>query len=147
MPSEPMPDTAREVFEQTQRLLLQTPFDADALADQYAPDGVFEAPFAPPGVPRRIEGREAIRALYRQAATAAARPRFEFASVVVHETTDPGTIVTEFEVHARDAGSGDEYDFANLQVITVRAGKIVHLRDFWNPLDRPGLRALVEDTP
>lgn len=134
--------TPRQVFERSQQLLLQPDLDADAIADQYAPDGVFEAPFAPAGVPRRVEGKDAIRALYRHAAAAAARPQFEFRSVLVHETTDPGVIVIEFDVHARHPETGAEYGFANLQVLTVRDGKIVHLRDYWNPLDRPELRAL-----
>lgn len=134
----------REVFERTQRLLLEARLDAEALAGQFAPDGVFEAPFAPAGPARRVEGRDAIRALYRHAAAAPSRPRFEFRSVAVHQTTDPEVIVTEFWVNARNAGTGEEYGFANLQVITVRDGKIVHLRDYWNPLDRPELRALIE---
>lgn len=137
------PATPREVFERSQQLLLAPQFDPDALADQYAPDGVFEAPFAPPGGPRRLEGREAIRALYRHAAAAAVRPRFEFRSVAVHETTDPGVIVTEFEVHARHPETEEPYQFTNLQVIKVRDGKILLLRDYWNPLDRPELRALL----
>lgn len=144
MSGSPRTATPREVFERGQQLLLQPRLDADALADQYAPDGVFEAPFAPPGPARRMEGREAIRALYHHAAQSADRPQFEIRSVFVHETTDPEVIVTEFDVHARDARTGAEYSFANLQVITVRDGKIVHLRDYWNPLDRPELRALTE---
>lgn len=135
--------TPREVFERSQQLLLAPQFDPEALADQYAPDGVFEAPFAPPGGPRRLEGREAIRALYRHAAAAGVRPQFEFRSVAVHETTDPEVIVTEFEVHARHPESGEPYQFANLQVIKVRDGQILLLRDYWNPLDRPELRALL----
>lgn len=134
--------TAREVFERGQQLLQRAELDGDALAVQYAPDGVFEAPFAPPGLPRRIEGREAIRAMYRAASSSAGRPAFEIRSVVVHETLDPETIVTEFEVHARHPHTGEGYRFANLQVITVRDGEIVSLRDYWNPLDRPELAAL-----
>lgn len=139
-------DTPREVFERSQQLLLQPQLDAEAIADQFAPEGVFEAPFAPPGLPRRVEGRDAIRALYRQAGIAAVRPRFEFRSVVVHETADPEVIVTEFDVHARHPKTGESYQFANLQVMTVRDGKILLLRDYWNPLDRPELRVLLEST-
>jgi ketosteroid isomerase-like protein len=60
---------------------------------------------------------------------------------VVHETVDPEVIVTEFEVHG--VAAGDPYQFSNLQVMTVRKGEITSLRDYWNPLDRPELAALV----
>jgi ketosteroid isomerase-like protein len=130
------------VFERGQQLLQQPDLDPDALAGQYAPDGVLELPFAPHGLPRRVEGREAIRGMYRAAVSSRSRPSFEMRSVVVHETLDPETIVTEFEVHARHPETGEGYQFANLQVMTVRAGEIVSLRDYWNPLDRPELAAL-----
>ena len=36
--------------------------DADGFADLFAPDAVIESTFAgPPGMPMRLEGREAIR--------------------------------------------------------------------------------------
>jgi ketosteroid isomerase-like protein len=142
MPAPSGTPTAREVFERGQQLLLQPELDPEALSGQYAPDGVFEAPFAPPGFPRRIEGREAIRAMYGAAGRSGSRPSFEIRSVVVHQTLDPETIVTEFEVHARHPETGQGYQFANLQVITVRGGEIVTLRDYWNPLDRPELARL-----
>jgi len=141
MPASHDATTPRQVFERGQRLLLQPELDADAIAGQFAPDAVFDLPFAPPGLPRRVAGREAIRAMYR-AAGARSRPSFEIDSVMVHETVDPEVIVTEFEVHASRADTGEDYRFANLQVITVRDGEIVSLRDYWNPLDRPELAAL-----
>jgi ketosteroid isomerase-like protein len=101
-----------------------------------------EVPFAPPGIPRRVEGREAIRAFIRAGAERlrAAPPQWQFRSIVVHETVDPEVIVTEFEVHG--VAAGGPYQFSNLQVMTVRKGEIVSLRDYWNPLDRPELAAL-----
>jgi ketosteroid isomerase-like protein len=67
----------------------------------------------------------------------AAPPQFQFRSIVVHETVDPEVIVAEFVVHGVTAGH--PYQFSNLQVMTVRNGEIVSLRDYWNPLDRPEL--------
>jgi uncharacterized protein len=97
-------------------------------------------------MPRRIEGREEIRAFFRagtERVQSAAR-RWEFRSVVVHETVDPEVIVTEFDVHGEVTETGEPYQFSNLQVLTVREGKIVSLRDYWNPLDRPELAALID---
>ena len=134
------PASPRQVFQQVLRAIENT--EMDAYADLFAADGTFEAPFAPLRLPRRIEGREAIRAFFRAAADrlTAAPPQFTFSSVVVHETVDPEVIVTEYEVHG--AAAGAPYQFANLGVMTVRNGEIVSLRDYWNPLDRPELAAL-----
>jgi ketosteroid isomerase-like protein len=132
----------REVFERVQRLILERRFDA--YADKFAEDATFELPFAPAGVPRRVEGREAIRAFFRagtERAGSAARG-WEFRSVVVHETVDPEVIVTEFDVHGELIATGELYQFANLQVMRVRDGEITSLRDYWNPLDRRELTAL-----
>ncbi|WP_327111686.1 nuclear transport factor 2 family protein [Nocardia sp. NBC_01730] len=35
--------------------------DADAFVELFAPDGVFEIPFVVPGIPARLDGRDAIR--------------------------------------------------------------------------------------
>jgi ketosteroid isomerase-like protein len=140
MPHSASAASPREVFER----VLQSIRDVqmDVYADLFAADAIFELPFAPPGIPRRIEGREAIRAFIRAGADrlGAASPQWRFSSVVVHETVDPEVIVTEFEVHG--VAAGDPYQFSNLQVMTVRKGEIVSLRDYWNPLDRRELAAL-----
>jgi len=129
----------REVFERVLRAILDV--QMDVYADLFATGGTLDLPFAPPGIPRRIEGREAVRAFIRAGAEAlgAAPPQWQFRSVQVHETVDPEVIVTEFEVHGLAAGR--PYQFANLQVMTVRNGEIVSLRDYWNPLDRLELAA------
>ena len=51
--------TPADVLARRRCLLLSG--DADGYADLFAPDGVTETPFAPPGAPARLEGREAIR--------------------------------------------------------------------------------------
>ena len=134
----------RQVFERVLRAIQD--IQMDVYIDLFASDGTLELPFAPSGGPRRVEGREAIRAFIRAGAERlrAAPPQWEFRSVVVHETTDPEVIVTEFEVHG--VASGRPYQFANLQVMTVRHGEIVSLRDYRNHLDRPELAALADQT-
>lgn len=140
MPEPASTTTPREVFVQVLRAIEKT--DMDAYADLFASDAILELPFAPAGVPRRIEGHEAIRTFIRSGAERlrAAPPQFQFRSIAVHETVDPEVIVAEFQVHA--VAAGEPYQFSNLQVMTVRNGEIVSLRDYWNPLDRPELAAL-----
>src|SRR5262245_22607533 len=129
--SEPTSARPREVFERVQRLILDRRFHE--YADLFAEDATFELPFAPAGIPRRLEGRETIRAFFRvgtERAQSAGR-RWEFRSVVVHETADPEVIVTEFDVHGELVATGEPYQFANLQVMRVRNGEIASLRDYW----------------
>jgi uncharacterized protein len=142
MPQPAGAPSPREVFKQVLRAIQDVRMDL--YTDLFAADATFELPFAPPGVPRRIEGRDAIRAFILAGAERmrAAPPQFQFRSIRVHETVDPEVIVTEFAVHGVAAGS--PYQFANLQVMTVRNGEIVSLRDYWNPLDRRELAALVD---
>jgi len=140
MPQSASVSSPRDVFERVLRAIQDG--EMDVYADLFAASASLELPFAPPGVPRRIEGREAIRAFIDAGAERlrAAPPQFQFRSIVVHETVDSEVIVTEFEVHA--VAAGEPYQFTNLQVMTVRNGEIVSLRDYWNPLDRPELAAL-----
>lgn len=130
----------RKVFERALQSIQDV--QMDVYTDLFAADAIFELPFAPPGIPRRFEGREAIRAFIQAGADRlrTSSPQWQFRSVVVHETIDPEVIVTEFEVHGVAAGA--PYQFSNLQVMTVRKGEIVSLRDYWNPLDRHELAAL-----
>jgi ketosteroid isomerase-like protein len=142
MPHQASPASPREVFDRVLRALQDV--QIDVYVDLFAADATFELPFAPPGVPRRIDGREAISMFIRSGAERlrAAPPQWRFRSVVVHETVDPEVIVTEFEVHGVSAGT--PHQFSNLQVMTVREGEIVSLRDYWNPLDRPEIAALAD---
>jgi ketosteroid isomerase-like protein len=142
MSGRPDPPGPREVFERVHRLILD--HDLEAYADLFAVDGAIELPFAPPGLPRQVRGRESIRAFF-----AAAGDRLQratrltgFRDMVLHETLDPEVIVTEFEVHGELTATGQPYQFRNLQVLRVRDGEILSLRDYWNPLDRPEFSAL-----
>jgi uncharacterized protein len=135
--------TTRALFERMLHLVHRR--QQERYADLFADDATFELPFAPPGMPRRFEGKDAIRALLT-----APRPRlrdmeWEFKDVVVHQTTDPDVIVTEFLVHVAGTESHPPYQFANLQVLTAREGRIASLRDYWSPLDRQRELASITD--
>ncbi|MBL1082264.1 nuclear transport factor 2 family protein [Streptomyces actinomycinicus] len=102
------------------------------LAGLYAEDAVVETVFEPVG-PRRIEGRGALKERF---AEVAAHSPFELAAkdVVIRETDDPEVVVAEwdYQVHQRDTGRTSES--ANIQVLRVRDGLIVHSRDFHDHL-------------
>jgi ketosteroid isomerase-like protein len=135
----------REVFARLQQVVLQ--FDMDAQADLYAVDGVLEWPFAPAGLPRRVEGREAIRRVLvplGEQARAAGHHLREYQSVVVHDSTDPEVIIAEFEVQGEVLPSGAPYQLSYIQVLRVRDGEIVTFRDYWNPQALSALLAPTE---
>jgi len=106
------------------------------LGDYYADDAVHEWPFPFPGAPQRMSGRAEIQAWSARMRDGGARRfRFErFDNVVVHDTTDPEVIVAEYDIHGTVAATGHPFVFSYVLVLRVRDGKIVHLRDYLNPL-------------
>lgn len=98
----------------------------------YAEDAVVETAFEPVG-PRRLEGRAALEE--RFAAVGAHSP-FTLAArdVVVRETDDPEVVVAEWDYLVHHRESGRRFEAANIQVLRVRDGLIVHSRDFHDHL-------------
>ncbi len=97
----------------------------------YAIDAVHEFPFTRPGVPSRMEGREAIigfvSAFWRTTPL-----RYErYRTIAVHSTADPDTIVVEQEVEGTSSTTGP-FVLPNVLVLTVRGGEIAHVRDYAN---------------
>ncbi|MCO5969930.1 nuclear transport factor 2 family protein [Actinoallomurus soli] len=136
------PAGPRAVFERLSRGIAEGRWND--LADLYAEDAVAHQPFAPAGqdAPRRLEGREVIRARFAGAARMGLR--FGVRNVVVHQTTDPEMVIAEFDY---DIPAGDEVlTAANIQVLRVRDGLIVETRDYHDHLTiaraTGGLRAL-----
>jgi uncharacterized protein len=123
--------SAREVFDRAKRLALAK--DLDGFADLFAPDGVHEAPFAPPGVPRRLQGRETLRE-YFTAITGTPLKHTEFRDMTVYETTDPAVLIAEYDAHGTVTSTGRPYQLRYLQIVEVHGGQITLWRDYWNPL-------------
>lgn len=103
--------------------------DLDAWMDVYADDAVHEFPFAAPGAPQRLEGKEAIE---RFMSDIAGRIRFgTFSDVRVRETGDE--VVIEAEGHHWDAATDDPFDLRYVWIITRRDGRVTRLRDYMGP--------------
>lgn len=99
----------------------------------YAPEAVHEFPFACPGVPSRLEGRDEI-VDWIAAGWKANDLRFErYRTLAVHDTADPATIVVEQEALGTSVATG-EFALPNIIVLTARNGQIAHLRDYVNIL-------------
>ncbi|WP_329248380.1 nuclear transport factor 2 family protein [Actinoallomurus sp. NBC_01490] len=121
----------REIFEQMQRHWLEP---AGRFGDLLADDAIVETPFAPPGSPTRVEGREEW--LRRTEPERANFPvRFEeVRNVVVHETADPEVIVVEYELAGVIPATGYRGSESFIGVLRVREGKVVHWREYQNTL-------------
>jgi uncharacterized protein len=123
--------TPREVFEAQHRRVLAR--DMDGQADLFAADGVWEFPFAPAGMPQRLEGREAIRQWSVAAVRApvrAGRVLTDYDVRALHETADPEVIVVEFDLCG--SAAGEPLQLPYIQVFRVRNGEIVSLRDYFS---------------
>ncbi|MCK2244021.1 MULTISPECIES: nuclear transport factor 2 family protein [unclassified Crossiella] len=127
--------TPRQTFAHALELLLAK--DMAAFVKLWAPEGIMEFPFAAPGAPRRIEGRDRVWEYLRD------YPEIldirEFPSVRVHETTDPEVLVVELEAAGFVVASGLPYRLGYVAVLTIRDGEIHTYRDYWSPAALAGL--------
>ena len=124
------PATPADVLAQRRRLILNG--DADGYADLFAPDGVIESPFAPPGAPSRLEGRETIREYSRRVVASPVRLE-DFEDVEVYQTQDPEVVIVEVRAKATLTTTGQSFVTTSIQIFRIREGQIVLFRDFANP--------------
>jgi ketosteroid isomerase-like protein len=103
-------------------------------ADLFAPGGVLVYPFAPPGAPAELAGREAIRAYFAGLGSARELLDMEGVEAVVRQTDDPEVVVTEITHHGWSRAAGERYRFTALGVIRVRDGQIVRYEDYMDPI-------------
>jgi len=109
----------------------------DALAGLFAADGVLESPLVPPGrdYPRRLEGREQIRAAmaayYQRSADASLTADPAASRYQLHTTADPGVFIVEID--AVVSGPAGSTTVSLVQIFRVRDGEIVLLRDYFAP--------------
>ena len=130
-----MPATTASPRETAERFLgAAIGADPGDMADCYAPSFVIEMPFTVEGLfPERVETtREELRARLR--AGAATRRYKRLGNVVIHETTDPGVVIVEYELHGEFTETAEPFSMRFLMVLTVRDGQIVHSRDYSNPI-------------
>jgi len=110
---------------------------AESFVDMMAEDFVMEFPFARPGMQTRIEGRTAVLAYLMTVGQGVSVD--SVSNVVVHDTTDPDVVILEFDGHGRAVKTGEPYEQRYISVIRTRGGRIVHYKDYWNPIQ--GLKA------
>jgi uncharacterized protein len=98
----------------------------------FAPDAVWEAPFAPPGVPARLGGREAIREYSRHVMALPLRLE-DYEVAEFYQTQDPDVVIVEMRMKATLTTTGQSLAATSIQILRIRDGQIVLVRDFANP--------------
>jgi uncharacterized protein len=126
-----MPMSPREVAEQVRKMVAG---EGVEFADLFAADGVLTYPFAPPGQPPELRGRDAIRA--RFSGISHFRELFTMAGVdaVTWQTDDPEVVITEITHHGTSNVTGAPYRLTALGIIRVRDGMIVRYEDYMDPI-------------
>lgn len=103
---------------------------ADSLLDMFTDDVIFEFPYAPDGLPKRLEGSVALAAHLGRLG-----PLLSFGTMELGKIYATGeTVIVEFSCKGEGVSTGAPYDQVYISVVTLRDGRIAHYRDYWNPL-------------
>lgn len=127
-----MHSTPRDLFEQMRQQWFGEP--AALTGDLLADDVIMEAPFAPPGYPVRIEGRQKFLD-FANPRRATFPVRFDACrTTAIHDTTDPNTIVVEYELTGTSTSTNRQATAAFIGVLTARDGKVALWREYQNTM-------------
>jgi ketosteroid isomerase-like protein len=102
----------------------------DGFGDRLADDVLIETPFAPPGRPERVAGKEAFLAVARPGRAAMPFHFDESVVVAVHQTADPEVIVVEYQLGGIVTTTGERNRASFIGVMRVRDGKIKNWREY-----------------
>ncbi|WP_313803230.1 nuclear transport factor 2 family protein [Sphingobium sp.] len=104
--------------------------DVQPWIDMFAEDGVMEFPFALPGYPGRVDGKQAIADYLADypdhlSLSAIHGPKFHHSGEVM---------IAEFSVEGTAVATGRPYNQRYISVITFQGDNIAMYRDYWNPV-------------
>lgn len=103
-------------------------------ADLFAVDGALEYPFALPGQPPRLVGRDAIRGHFANASAARALFRMDQVTSTVYRTDDPEVVITQIDHSGTSTLTEQPYHSHALGILRVRDGQIVRYQDYMDPI-------------
>ncbi len=116
--------------------------DMAAFAEEWAPDGAMEFPFAPPGWPT-VSGKDAVRDYL-----VGFPDNVDIRGIrhqTRHDTGDPDTLIVEWGVTGAVLRTGNPYDIDYVAVVTVGDQGITEYRDYWNPLAVSAAMGSIDD--
>lgn len=98
----------------------------------WADDVVVETPFARPGHPTRMDGLAEFMKV-AVPGRAAMPVTFDRCEVIhTHDTTDPDTIVVEYDLYATLNATGQQHSARFIGVLTAKDGKVARWREYQN---------------
>lgn len=103
---------------------------ADSLLSLFTDDVIFEFPYAPEGLPNRLEGSTALAAHLERLGPLLTFGLMELGNVYA----DGETVIFEFSCNGSGVDTGAPYNQAYISVVTMRNGRIARYRDYWNPM-------------
>jgi ketosteroid isomerase-like protein len=106
--------------------------DGDHYFETIADNAVFEFRYIFPGWPQKVNGREALMALYAGYGNNIVLHGAD--GLVVHRSEDARVVILEYEVHGRIIRTGASYDNRLISVVTIEDRKIVQWRDYMDSL-------------
>ncbi|MFD4673736.1 nuclear transport factor 2 family protein [Lentzea sp. NPDC058450] len=106
--------------------------DGEHFFDMLAEDVVFEYVITVPGYPRRVEGRAAVAELYRPYGEMFSLERCY--DLAVHHDQKTGVVVLEYASQGHVTTTGAAYGNRYISVLTIKDRRIVHWRDYLDPL-------------
>ena len=104
--------------------------DTDGMLAEVCDDLVFEVPFAPKGAPRRVEGKVAFDGFMRPAFNRL-WSAFQLGPLDLRSEADPERVIAEYTSEAT-MRNGKPYNNTYLSLFTIRDGKIVEIREFFD---------------
>ena len=137
-----MSRSPRDVMQDVRRMVAG---EGVLFGDLFAEDGVLRYPFAPPGMPRELKGRDTIRDFHAAAAAARSMLEMEGVDMIVRDTDDPEVVVVEIEHHGHSHGIGGPYRFRALGVVRVRDGEIAEYDDYMDPIAQAAILGRTRD--
>lgn len=106
--------------------------DAGGLLEMCAEDVVFEFPFTPWDDRARLEGRAALADYLGELGAIVALG--EMTVPTVHRSDDGETFTLEFSAAVTSRVNGRALVQRYVALVRARDGRIVHYRDYWDPL-------------
>jgi uncharacterized protein len=124
--------TPRDLFHQIQQqwFTRRGPLTGDLLTD----DVVVETPFAPPGHPNRTEGKQRWLDIANPQRAAFPIDIDACRTLAIHDTTDPNTIVVEYELTGTSTKTNQQGAATFIAVLTAREGKVARWREYQNTM-------------
>ena len=105
--------------------------DVDQVMPLWNDDGVMEFPYVPEGSPNTFQGVDAIRTTLSSAFVQ--RTKMGFFDVKSYQAADPDLAFVEFKGDMT-LESGAPYNNTYIAKVEARDGKLVHFKEFFNPL-------------